>query len=188
LRDFARRILLLWIAGFALSVTGGCWSSFDQTKLYHHFNVDPAVMSLIQSHPEYFKKQYTLIDLIDRRACDLNIKEALWWSDWEEFAHTKQIGFVFATSAVDSDDAVISTRLDSCFAPVLVVAGSDSTISHLWSPLSTIPLKLLVDSSGSVYGMWFTINTPESSDAMLHWIDSIVTSKPRPFVRHGPSK
>lgn len=177
-----RRIFRAALTAVTLVIALGCSGTMHPIDLYRRFTIGPDLSSVVHKHPGYLSKPYSLLVMIDRKACIVNLAEAKWWSDWEQFAKDKGIGFAFVTSKEDSDDVIISSRLDSCYAPVLVVPGSDTTISQHWTPLSPIPLKVLIDSTGSVYHMWFTINTPELSTWMLHQVDSLMTNKIPPIA------
>ncbi len=153
--------------------------------LYRDTKVGPELVPLVNANRSLFDAPYTFVIMVDRKACSMNLTESEYWLDWERFMHERGLGFVFVTSKQDSADVVTAIRLDGADAPVIVLPGSDSTISQLWAPGQSIPFKILVDSSASVYGYWLSTLDSSMSEKLLHEVDSVVTNKTPPFAPNG---
>ncbi|MFH2048422.1 MAG: hypothetical protein ABIJ12_03160 [bacterium] len=132
------------------------------------------------SNHSYFPSSYTLFVLLDRKSCAGNLIESVWWKDWQKYMLDRNLGFAFITSKADSIDIVIASRLDSVFAQVFVLLDSDTTISHLWKPGESSPLKLLVDSTGEILLGVLSVTDQEDNNKFIQKLNSIIRKEITP--------
>ncbi|MFQ5453248.1 MAG: hypothetical protein ACE5D6_03575 [Candidatus Zixiibacteriota bacterium] len=166
-------LILLWIAH--TSCTGGL--SVKKIVEEINTNVKPTIKLISSTKSEYFTTPYTLVVMLDSKACGGNLVETVWWSDWQQHMIENGNGFVFITSDVDSAGLVFTAHLDNVDAPILVYPEREKYLSDLWSPFHSIPLKLLLDSTATVKGMWLSITDSTYSNKLLDKIDSITKTK-----------
>ena len=137
----------------------------------------PAVTQLVADNREYFNYPYTFMIIIDSSPCVKALNEMIWWADWQEHFLERNIGFIIATSRVDSMDVVIAAELDRVKAPVLVFPSCNENMEKLDILPGVLPLKIMIDSAASIIYACGYIPDTTASNNMLVKTDTIIKSK-----------
>ncbi len=147
-------------------------------SIYHYrlsdTRVEPALREMISHHPDSFGDRYSLIVLVDASPCPVALQETVCWSDWRDHAYQLGIGFVYVTSRADSFDVAYAAMLDSALAPVLVAPGCEEYLLELGIPRGGLPLKVLVDSAGTVVKAWDPISDTTMCPSLMLALDSLM--------------
>ncbi len=128
---------------------------------------------LILQQPEYFRSPLTLMVLLDTTPCGKAFTETIWWADWQRAALESGTGFVFATSRRDSADVAIAVELEGITAPILVLPSCPDTVLVLNLPRGVLPMKVLIDRTGTARYASGPIVDPDSSAALMRVVDSL---------------
>lgn len=136
--------------------------------------VKPALHEVASLYPGYFGGRYTLVVLVDTSPCPVALQETVCWSDWRDHACQLGMGFVYVTSQADSVDVAYAAMLDSALAPVLVATGCEECVLELGIPMGGLPLKVLVDSVGTIVKAWDPVYDTSMCSSLMLTMDSLV--------------
>ena len=101
--------------------------------------------------------------------------EAECWSEWFQHVNNRGLGFVFATTTVDSAGVVWAAQLEGIRAPVLVFPKYERFFMEVGFPPGVGPLHFLVDSTASVHGIWASFRDTSRCSQLTSDIDSLIT-------------
>ncbi len=167
--------VVLALISFSITACGGSFLLRANRNI--ETRVKPAIKNLVKAEPAYFESPFTLVVLLDTKACGPNLKETEWWSDWQRQMNDKGMGFLLVTSKKDSADVAIAAQMDGVDVPVIVLPESGAYVSDLWAPAQSIPVKLLVDAESGVRRFWLvSVLNEEISNIFLAQVDSLISS------------
>jgi hypothetical protein len=136
--------------------------------------VQPAFHEMSSLYTDYFGDRYSLVVLVDTSPCGKALQETVCWSDWRDHAYQLGLGFVYVTSRADSFDVAYAAMLDSASAPVLVAPGCEKYVSELGIPRGGLPLKLMIDSAGTIVKAWDPVTDTSLCRVLMAVVDSLV--------------